>query len=418
MPVDAIALRNDEPEPDEWYEKITNGCRTFPANYPNFCFKEGKLFRHCKNKYNLLREFDWKEVVRKSDRNRVMQENHCKSTAAHLGIFKTHRRLSLTYFWPGMYKDVVEFVKACDVCAAYKHSQKPTAGLMGQPKVCHRPWQVVSIDLVGPLPRSRSGFTFLFVVTCCFSKYTLLFPLRRATSAWVAKHFENHVILEHGVPETVIADNGVQFTGSEFKQLLKRYNVPNIFYSPRYTPQVNLVERYNKVVMTAVASYVKDNHRSWDEELQKIRFAINSAVNESTGFSPFFLVHAREPVINGSFYKDTDQSYSEVIPREEYAGEFGCLQEIFQKVRVHLLQAHATNAKYYNLRRRSVKYSVGDIVWKRTFVQSDASKFKMSKLAPKYEKCRVKAVLSPLVYQLERMDGHPIGSWHVKDIKN
>lgn len=316
-----------------------------------------------------------------------------------------------------MHKDVVDFVKACDVCSAYKHSQRQTPGLMGQPKVCHRPFQVVSIDLVGPLPRSRSGYTFLFVVTCCFSKYTLLFPLRRATSALVARHFENGVILAHGVPETVIADNGVQFTGSEFRQLLKRYNVPRVHYGPRYTPQVNLVERHNKTVMTAVASYVEENHRTWDEQLHRIQFALNSAVNESTGFSPFFLVHAREPVINGSFYRDTGQEYTVGIPREEYAGEFGCLKSIFEQVRSHLLKAHGTNAKYYNLRRRSAKFSVGDIVWKRTYVQSDALKFKMAKLAPKYEKCRIKKVLSPLVYELERMDGHPIGSWHIKDLK-
>lgn len=418
MTVDAVNVTNViNNEPDEWYDRIKSGCTTHPANFPNFCMKEGKLFRLSQAKYNLLREFDWKEVVRKGDRKRVLQENHCEATAAHFGVFKTHRRLALTYFWPGMYKDVVEYVKACDTCAAYKHSQKPTAGLMGQPKVCHRPWQVVSIDLVGPLPRSRRGFTFLFVVTCCFSKFTLLFPLRRATSALVAKTFEEHVILTHGVPETVITDNGVQFTGSEFKQLIKRYNIPNLFYGPRYTAQVNLVERYNKTVMISVASYVEDNHRTWDEKLHQIRFAINSAVNESTGFSPFFLVHAREPVINGSFYKDTDQKYTTAVPRDEYAGQFGILKDIFEQVRLRLLKAHAINAKYYNLRRRSAKFSVGDIVWKRTYVQSDASKFRMSKLAPKYEKCRVKAVLSPLVYELERMDGHPIGSWHVKDFK-
>lgn len=417
MKVDAVNLVGDDAVSDEWYDKVLNGCRSFPANFPNFCIRDGKLFRLCKSKYNLLREFDWKEVVPKGKRRGVLEANHCEPTAAHFGVFKTHRRLSLTYFWPGMYKDVVEFVKACDVCAAYKHSQKLTPGLMGQPKVCHRPMQVVSIDLVGPLPRSRAGFTFLFVVTCCFSKYTLLFPLRRATSALVAKHFERHVILEHGVPETVITDNGVQFTGSEFKQLMKRYNVPKVFYGPRYTPQVNLVERFNKTVMTAVASYVEENHRTWDEKLHQIRFAINSAVNESTGFTPFFLVHAREPVINGSFYKDVDQDYAEAMPREEYAGEFGCLKEIFQQVRLRLLKAHETNSRHYNLRRRPARFSVGDAVWKRTYVQSDAQKFKMAKLAPKYEKCRVKTVLSPLVYELERLDGHPIGSWHIKDLK-
>lgn len=85
--------------------------------------------------------------------------------------------------------------------------------------------------------------------------------------------------------------------------------------------------------MTAIASYVEENHRTWDQNLSKIHFAINSAVNKSTGFSPFFLVHAREPIINGNFYKDSDREYEVGMPGEEYAGEFGCLRKIFDDVR-------------------------------------------------------------------------------------
>lgn len=402
---------------DDWYDRLFRSCQENPTNVPNYMIKDGKLYRNSKSKYSLTSEFDWKEVVRKEHREMILREYHAMPTAAHLGVFKTHRRICLRYYWPGMFADIQTFIKNCDTCSAYKHSTKPTLGLMGKPKVCSRPFQVVSVDLVGPLPRSTSGFTFLLVVTCCFSKYTLLFPLRRATSANVAKNFENYVILAHGVPETVIVDNGTQFTGSEFKELLVRYNIPKHHYTPKYTPQVNLVERYNKTIMTAVASYVEENHRSWDKQLYKIQFAINSAVNESTGFSPFFLVHAREPVINGNFYKDTEENYSPQIPRDDYAGEFGCLREIFDKVRQHLLCAHAKNATYYNLRRRQAKFSVGDIVWKTNYTQSDAQNFKMAKLAPKFVKCRVTRVLSPLVYELETMNGHPLGSWHIKDIK-
>lgn len=276
---------------------------------------------------------------------------------------------------------------------------------------------MLSVDMVGPLPKSRAGHTFLFVVTCCFSKYTLLFPLRRATAAVVAKAFENGVLLVHGIPETVIADNGGTFTGSDFTNLLKKYNIPRTHYTPRYTPQVNLVERYNKTVMVAVSAYVKEDHRSWDINLPKIQFAINSAINETTNFSPFFLIHGREPVIDGSFYSSGDEEYEAGMPREEYAGEFNQLKPIFDKVHELMLKAHQSNTKYYNLRRRDVTLKVGDIVWKRTYPLSDAAKFKAAKLCPKYEKCRVKGVLSPLVYQLEDTNGRALGSWHVKDLK-
>lgn len=402
---------------DPWYDNLFQQTQSNPAHYPTYRVENNILYRFSKAKYTLCNEFEWKEVLPLDKRKAVMEENHEPPTAAHLGVFKTHRRISLHYYWPGMFKDIKEYVNGCNTCAAYKASNRQIPGKMGQPKVCHRPFQVMSVDLVGPLPKSRAGYTFIFVVTCCFSKYTLLFPLRRATSALVSNALENGVFLIHGVPETVIADNGVQFTGSEFRRLLEKYKIPKSHYTPRYTPQVNLVERYNKTVMTAVAAYVKDDHRSWDQNLTKVQFAINSAINETTQFSPFFLVHGREPVVDGSHYKSTQGEYEPGIPREEYAGELGCLANIFSTVRQHMLKAHQTNAKYYNLRRREAKFKVGDIVWKKTFPLSDAAKFKMAKLSPKYEKCRVKEVLSPLVYVLEDMNGKHLGSWHIKDLK-
>lgn len=403
---------------DDWYDRIFKSCQSNPLNFPNYRVENGTLYRFSKSKYNLTQEFDWKVVVPKAQRAKVIADHHEPPAFGHFGVFKTHRKLSLQFYWPGMYRDVVEFVRNCGTCAAYKHSTRLTPGLMGQPKQCYRPFQVLSVDLVGPLPKSRSGFVHLLVVTCCFSKYTMLFPLRRATSALVAKAFEHFVLLAHGVPETVITDNGVQFTGSEFRGLLERYNVPRVHYGPRYTPQVNLVERYNKTVMTAVSSYVKDDHRTWDVNLYKIQFALNSAVNECTGFSPFFLVHGREPIINGSFYiKSQKGDYEVTMPREEYAGEFGILKEVFEKVRERILKAHQTNAKYYNTRRRPMTLKVGQEVWKQTFVQSDAAKYKASKLAPKFEKCIVAKILSPLVYELVSLDGKPLGAWHISKLK-
>lgn len=121
---------------------------------PRFHSKKQYLISLLKKQIQLTREFDWKEIVPKGMRSKIITENHCEPTAGHLGVFKTHRWLCLRYYWPGMHKDVLDFVKACDVCRAYKRSTQATPGLMGKPKVCSKPFQVVSLDLVGALPRS------------------------------------------------------------------------------------------------------------------------------------------------------------------------------------------------------------------------------------------------------------------------
>lgn len=403
---------------DEWYLSIFNGCQNSQSSFPNYMVNNNKLFRLMKSKCTLTTEFDWKEVIPAELRQDIILQNHAEPTCGHFGVFKTYKRLTLKYYWPKMYGDVVKFIESCDICTAHKHQNHATLGEMGRPKICSRPFQVISIDLVGPLPITRNQNSYIFVITCCFAKYCLLFPIRRATAAVVTRILEENVFLVHGVPSTIVLDNGRQFISASLKLLFEKYKIPKIHYTPKYAPHINLVERYNKTIITAVASYVDSDHRLWDKKLPQIQFAINNSVNEVTGFTPSFLVYGRELVTCGSHYINVDVDEDIIFqPRDAYAENMGALANIFNKVQSALLQAHSRNCHSYNLRRRPAEFNVGDIVWKRTFFLSDKNKFFSKKLAPKFIKCKIIGKKSPLVYELADMRGKSIGEWHIKDFK-
>lgn len=403
---------------DEWYRNIFYGCQSSPTSFPNYIIKNQKLYRYMKSNNPLTKEFEWKEVIPTEFRIDIIKLNHSTPTSAHFGIFKTYKRISLDYFWPKLHDDVVEFVTTCETCLSYKHQNHTLLGEMGRPKDCARPFQMISIDLVGPLPKSRKQNTTLLVITCCFSKYCLLFPIRHATAEIIVKLIEEQVFLIHGIPSTVIMDNGRQFTSKTIQNLFNKYKVPNVYFTPKYTPQINTVERYNKTIIVAVSSFIENDHRSWDTNLPKIQFAINSAVNEATGYTPSFLVFGRELVSCGSHYLDADK-IKEIIfqPREGYVENLGHLSSVFNKVQAALLSAHSRNCTRYNLRRKQAEFNVGDTVWKRTYYQSDKNKSFCKKLAPKFIQCKVIDKKSPLVYELEDMYGNNLGKWHLKDIK-
>lgn len=403
---------------DEWFLNIFNGVQHTPVSFPNYRVENNKLFRYMKNKNVLTTEFDWKEVVPLELRKEIIEKNHSEPVSGHFGVFKTYKRLTLRYYWPGVYSDVVKFISQCEICLAYKPPNHTVLGKMGRPKVCSRPFQTVSIDLVGPLPNSRKQNAYIFVVTCCFSKYCVLLPLRRATAELVTKNLENNIFLVHGVPQTVILDNGCQFISRELDNLFKRYQVPQIHFTPKYTPQINTVERYNKTIVTAVSTFVENDHRSWDLNLPKIQFAINNSVNESTGYTPAFLVHGRELVTCGSHYLENDTPNELVfLPRDAYAENLGHLSGIFGDVQAALWRSHLKNTQHYNLRRKDAEFNINDIVWKRCYFQSDKEAHFSKKLAPKFQKCRVVGKRSPLVYILEDASGQNIGAWHIKDLK-
>lgn len=403
---------------DSWYLDVYKRCREKPRCCPNFQITNNKLFRYTKSKGKLRSDYDWKEVVPSELRDAILTESHSSPMAAHLGTAKTYQRLKLRYFWPGMYQDTLKFISSCDICNAYKRPNSKTPGLMGSARICSRPFQCLSIDLVGPLPMSRLQNTYLLVVVCYFTKYCFLFPLRRSTGKVIAQRLEDHVFLVHGIPQTILSDNGSPFCGQEVKSLFSRYQIPQIHYGPVYCPQVNPVERQNRTIMTAVSSFVGSDHRTWDVNIHKIQFAINTSVSIATKHTPFFLVHGREAVADGSVYRECED-LNEIIftSRDDLYHNLGELKQIFVNVKVELEKAHETNAKYYNQRRRDLECEVGDIVWKRSFKNSDASKYFASKLAPKYEKCRVLRKISKLVYELEDGNGKSVGKWHIKDLK-
>lgn len=406
---------------DPWFIKMRDNVARHPEKYPQWQVIDGFLYKHIASRIPLKCNLsEWKLVVPSSARKKVMSSCHDPPVASHLGFFKTLSRIQLNYYWPNMRRDVLRFIRNCDICGSQKSPNCQRFGLMGSPKNVKFPWQVMAIDIMGPFVRSSKGNAYLLVVSDWFTKYTLLFPMRQALASTVVRLVEDNVFLVYGVPQFIICDNGVQFAGTEFKNLAKTYSVQKIWYNARYHAQVNFVERCNRTIACAVRSYVKDNQKHWDRHVQQIQYAINSAVHEVTSYSPSFLNFARVVPISGDFYGRVASTENiQLMPdrRDDYVRNIRGLKEIYDDVCVRLESAYRKNARTYNLRKRDVLFNVGDKVWRRNKVLSDRAKQFTSKLAPKYVMCTVRERRSRLVYGLNNVDGSDAGYWHVKDLK-
>ena len=68
------------------------------------------------------------------------------------------------------------------------------------------------LDLVGPLQKAPGGYTHLLVAIDKFSKWIEVRPLNSIRSEQAVAFFTN-IIHRFGVPNSIITDNGTQFTG-------------------------------------------------------------------------------------------------------------------------------------------------------------------------------------------------------------
>ena len=91
-----------------------------------------------------------KEVIFTEEQKRkVFQDVHDSSRGAHMGITKTVAKISERFYWIGIKKDVVKWIGECDRC---QRSEKiKTVAPVLKPIKTEGPWQMVGVDLIGPL---------------------------------------------------------------------------------------------------------------------------------------------------------------------------------------------------------------------------------------------------------------------------
>lgn len=239
----------------------------------------------------------------------------------------------------------------------------------------------------------------------------------------ICELIEKRVFLAHSVPKTIVVDNGKQFISNEFKRLLNDYEVQNIFYNCVYHLQNNPTERQNAVIGNAIRSYIEDNHKHWDKHLDKIAIAIDTAVSAVTGHTPFYLNHGREYISAGSDFKlfDIDKQMNDTQEQQtpkQKSIEFTELDTVYDDICKRILKSYNDNKAYYDKNKIKYSFSVGDKVYRRSFIESDASKNISAKLVKKFILCTVKEKLSDLAYVLTDDESGHTATYHIKDIKN
>ncbi|UYV77253.1 K02A2.6-like [Cordylochernes scorpioides] len=152
-----------------------------------------------------------------------------KLHAGHFGITKTRLRARETVWWPGISEEIAETVRKCSVCiqeAVSKHEPLiPT-------NFPTRPWQKIGMDLF------KFENKWYLVVIDYYSRFPEMVQLDRLTASVVVRSCKS-MFARHGIPETVVSDNGTQFGAArEFANFARQYGFQHVTSSPRF-PQSN-----------------------------------------------------------------------------------------------------------------------------------------------------------------------------------
>ena len=299
-------------------------------------------------------------LVPRALRPTVLTECHEARTAGHLGRTKTIANVRRKFLWPGMRKDADIHVRTCEICSKYKITGRTRKAKLSSFQV-GEPMERLCIDIAGPYPETSSGNKYCLVITDWFTKFVEIHSMPNQEAETVAEVVARQYISRYGVPREIHTDQGTQFESQLFKSLCVLLGIHKT-RTTSFRPQSDGQSERNIKTLIKMMAIATEQRKDWDECLPYIGMAYRATPQESTGFSPNFLMFGRElamPVdimipLPEDSNEDQAQYAAKLRERLEYA---------YELARNTLRRTVERQKRLYNERVFGTPIQRGDIVW-------------------------------------------------------
>ncbi|KRX40353.1 Retrovirus-related Pol polyprotein from transposon 17.6 [Trichinella murrelli] len=196
----------------------------------------------------------------------ILEQLHNGIGGGHLGVKKTAEKVRSRYFWPGWYRDVKAWCDRCEACARRKTPPIVNRAPM-ESIVVGNPMEIVAVDILGPVPRSKNGNSYIMVVTDYFTRWVEAYALPNQQAETVARKLVQQFLCRFGTPMKLLSDQGTQFQGRLCDGMVERFN------------------RTLAMMLTTAMEEAQDD--DWETRIPQVCFAYNASVHETTGYAPF-----------------------------------------------------------------------------------------------------------------------------------
>jgi hypothetical protein len=225
----------------------------------------------------------------------LLQEFHSSPTGGHSSIQATLARLSSTFYWPGMYRDVKQFVTTCSVCQHNKYSTQSPHGLLQPLPLPQQVWEYISMDFIDQLPPTHNR-SCIWVIVDRLTKFAHFIALPSSfTAASLAPIFITEIYRLHGAPKMIVSDRDRVFVRQLWRALFHHLGTSLAFsssYHPQFDGQTKVL---NRCLETYLRCFVSDEPRLWLHFLPLAEFWYNTSHHTAIGMTPFEALYGRKP---------------------------------------------------------------------------------------------------------------------------
>jgi transposase InsO family protein len=265
------------------------------------------------------------------------------------------------------------------------------------------------------LRKAPGGFTHLLVAIDKFSKWVEVRPITNLRVEQAVTFFID-IFYRFGVPNSIITDNGSQFTGRKFLELCDKFHI-RVDWTAVAHPQTNgQVERANGMILQGLKPRIFDrlnkSGRKWLQELPAILWSLRTTPSRATRFTPFFLVYGAEAILptDLEYGSPRVRGYDEGANQQAREDSLDQLDEARIVALMHSARYQQALRRYQARKIQRRDFSEGDLVLRLR--QDSRDRYKLS---PPWEGPYVVVkVLKPGTYKLTNEDGEELtNAWSI-----
>jgi len=331
------------------------------ANKQGMLVREGVLYHK-----DLVDGYEVEQLcVPLSKRAEVMQLGHEALTAGHLSGLSTRARIRLTFWFPGMRKQIIDFCASCIAC-----QQRARARVMDRVPITPMvrpefPFVMCHADCIGPLdPASSEGHKYALCIVDDCTRWPTVFLLKSLSAKATVQSFLQ-LFMTTGMYQYIVTDRGSNFCSQLEREFLARLSVTPRFLSPAHPQAAGLVERWNGSFKRMLHFAMQKHGRQWHKAVPFLVWAMREIPNRTTGRSPFTMQYGRVPRGPLITLKETWTGQREMPP-----GTSKSVEQYMRELNEHLASQsefaveHATveqehYAKYYNAHAAEKSFQPG-----------------------------------------------------------
>jgi transposase InsO family protein len=187
--------------------------------------------------------------------------------------------------------------------------------------------------------------------------------------------FFTDIIHRFGVLNSIITDNGTQFTSKKFLDFCEDHHIRVDWAAVAHTMTDGQVERANSMILQGLKPRIYNDlnkfGRRWMKELTSVVWSLRTTPSRATSFTPIFLVYGAEAILSTylEYGSPRTRAYDDRSNQSSREDSLDQLEEARDIALLHSVRYQQSLRHYHARGVRSRDLQVGDLVLR---LQQDA----------------------------------------------